>query len=192
MRWRATGHWTYLHELIENRHPDLVLAHPLKTKAVASAPIKTDKIDATTLSHLPRDDSLLATYIPPRSVRDTRETLRYRASLVRLRTQVKKKNKPHAILTKNGLRTPTKDAFGKKPQRFLPTVPGRPCYRGALDGYLHLLKTLTAEIATVPAAIEVQVQRNPQAQLLCTMPGIGPLLRPADPDRDWRRPAVPR
>jgi len=35
----ATGNWMWLYELIEERHPDLVLAHPLKTKAIASARI---------------------------------------------------------------------------------------------------------------------------------------------------------
>jgi transposase len=168
----ATGNWVYLYELIEDRCPDLVLAHPLKTKAIASARIKTDKIDATTLAHLLRANLLPAAYIPPRPVRDTREVLRYRASLVRLRTQVK--NKVHAILAKNGLRTPTKNAFGKKAGRFLATVPTRACYRLALDGYLRLLAALTAELATVTSIIEAQVQQDPQAQLLCTMPGIGP------------------
>jgi transposase len=168
----ATGNWVYLYELIEDRCPDLVLAHPLKTKAIASARIKTDKIDATTLAHLLRADLLPAAYIPPRPVRDTREVLRYRASLVRLRTQVK--NKVHAILTKNGLRTPTKNAFGKKAGQFLAQVPLRPCYRRALDGYLRLLDALATELATVAATIEAQVQQDPQAQLLCTMPGLGP------------------
>ncbi len=142
----ATGNWTYLYELIEDRCPDLVLAHPLKTKAIASARIKTDKIDATTLAHLLRADLLPAAYIPPRPVRDTREVLRYRASLVRLRTQVK--NKVHAILAKNGVRTPTKTAFGKKARRFLAQIPLRPCYRLALDGYLRLLEALAVELAT--------------------------------------------
>jgi transposase len=53
-------------------------------------------------------------------------------------------------------------------------VPLRPCYRLALDGYLRLLAALTTELATVMATIEAQVEHDPQAQLLCTMPGIGP------------------
>lgn len=167
----ATGNWMWLYELIEDRHPDLVLAHPLKTKAIASARIKTDKIDATTLAQLLRGDLVPAAYIPPRAVRDTRETLRYRASLVRLRTQVK--NKITAILSKTGIQTPTKTACGVKSRRFLATVPVRPCYRLGLDGYLRLLETLTAEIRTVTERVEAQVQADPQAQLLCTMPGLG-------------------
>ena len=78
---------------VVTRHPDLVLAHPLKTKAIASARIKTDKIDATTLAQLLRADLVPAAYIPPRDVRDTREVLRYRASLVRLRVQGNKRGK---------------------------------------------------------------------------------------------------
>jgi len=167
----ATGNWMWLYELIEARHPDLVLAHPLKTKAIASARIKTDKIDATMLAHLLRADLVPAAYIPPRAVRDTREVLRYRASLVRLRVQVK--NKIAAILSKNGLTTPTKTAFGVKSRQFLAAVPVRPCYRLALDGYLRQLAHLTEEIREITDTITTQAQDNPQAQLLCTIPGIG-------------------
>lgn len=171
MAVEATGNWMWLYELIEARHPDLVLAHPLKTKAIASARIKTDKIDATTLAHLLRADLVPAAYIPPRAVRDTREILRYRASLVRLRVQVK--NKIAAILSKNGLTTPTKTAFGVKSRQFLATVAVRPCYRLALDGYLRQLAHLTDEITQAAQTIAAQAQADPQAQLLCTMPGIG-------------------
>jgi len=94
----ATGNWMWLYELIEERHPDLVLAHPLKTNAIASARIKPDKIDATTLAQLLRADLVPAAYIPPRDVRDTREVLRYRASLVRLRAQVKRiRSRPSSV-----------------------------------------------------------------------------------------------
>ncbi len=135
----------WLYEQIEERHLDLVLAYPLKVRAIASARIKTDKIDATTLAHLLRTDLLPTAYIPPRAIRDQRELLRYRASLVRLRTQVK--SNLAAILTKTGLRTPTKTAVGVKSRRFLATVPVRACYRLALDGYLRQLAHLTMEEA---------------------------------------------
>lgn len=167
----ATGNWMWLYELIEERHPDLVLAHPLKTKAIASARIKTDKINATTLAHLPRADLVPAAYIPPRAVRDTRELLRYRASLVRLRTQVK--NKIAAIISKTGLQTPTRTACGVKSRRFLATTPVRPCHRLGLDGYLRTLVHLTTEIHQVATVITQQAEADPQAQILQTMPGIG-------------------
>jgi transposase len=167
----ATGNWMWLYEQIEDRQLDLVLAHPLKVRAIASARIKTDKIDATTLAHLLRTDLLPTAYIPPRPIRDQRERLRYRASLVRLRTQVK--NKIAAILTKTGVQTPTKTAFGVKSRRFLATVPVRACYRLALDGYLRQLAHLTTEIRGADQVIADQVTADPQAKLLCTIPGVG-------------------
>lgn len=121
----ATGNWMWLYEQSEDRQRDLVLAHPLKVRAIAGARIKTDKIDAATLAHLLRTNLLPTAYIPPRAIRDQRELFRCRASLLRLRTQVK--NTIAAILTKTGVRTPTKTAFGVKSRRFLATVPVRPC-----------------------------------------------------------------
>jgi transposase len=87
----ATGNWMYLYETIEKHVPEVVLAHPLKTRAIAEARIKTDTLDATTLAELLRLDGIAKAYIPPREVRDIREWLRYRASLVSIRVGIKNK-----------------------------------------------------------------------------------------------------
>ncbi len=39
----ATGNWYYFYELLEGKSPEIHLAHPLKTRAIAEARIKTDK-----------------------------------------------------------------------------------------------------------------------------------------------------
>ena len=69
----ATGNWMYLYETIEKHVPEVVLAHPLKTRAIAEARIKTDTIDATTSGELLRLDGIAKAYIPPREVRDALE-----------------------------------------------------------------------------------------------------------------------
>ncbi|MBS1243359.1 MAG: tnp [Nitrospirae bacterium] len=43
----ATCNWYYFYELLEGKSPEIHLAHPLKTRAIAEARIKTDKIDST-------------------------------------------------------------------------------------------------------------------------------------------------
>lgn len=166
----ATGNWYYFYELIEERHPDLLLAHPLKTKLIASSKIKTDKIDSAILAHLLRIDYLPASYIPPREIRDTREVLRYRASLVVLRVSLK--NKIHAILSKNGLDPKVSDVFGKKGLQYLKTIKVRSCYRQSIDGYLSVMKSLDHMIQEVTQTIEEKVKTSPKAQLLMTLPGI--------------------
>ena len=92
----ATSNWYYIHDLLEGMVDEVMVAHPMRTKAIAAARIKTDKIDATTLAQLLRADLIPQSYIAPPEIRDLRELLRYRASLVRIRTRVK--NKVHAVL----------------------------------------------------------------------------------------------
>src|SRR5215216_3222788 len=52
----ATYGWEGLAELLEDHGYELHLAHPLRTKAIASARVKTDAVDARTLAHLLRAD----------------------------------------------------------------------------------------------------------------------------------------
>ena len=52
----ATYGWEWLAELLEDAGYELHLAHPLRTKAIASARVKTDAVDAMTLAHLLRTD----------------------------------------------------------------------------------------------------------------------------------------
>src|SRR5438445_103397 len=48
--------WPVYYELLEKLGHTVKLASPRKVKAIASAKIKTDTIDATTLAHLLRTD----------------------------------------------------------------------------------------------------------------------------------------
>jgi transposase len=50
----ATYGWEWLAELLEEADYDVHLAHPLRTRAIAAARVKTDAIDAKTLAHLLR------------------------------------------------------------------------------------------------------------------------------------------
>jgi transposase len=162
----------YLYELLEDRPVDLVLAHPLKTKAIASARIKTDKIDATTLAQLLRGKLLPPAYLPPRPIRDLRELLRYRASLVVLRSLLK--NKLQAVLLKHGLTCPWRNVLAKRAQPWWRAVPLRPCYQHAIAGYLAVAATVEAQLATTTQTVAARAAADPQAQLLQTVPGIGP------------------
>jgi transposase len=166
----ATGNWMYLYETIEKYVPDVVLAHPLKTRAIAEARIKTDTIDATTLAELLRLEGIAKAYIPPREVRDVRELLRYRASVVSLRMGLK--NKVHAVLTKNGIECTFSNVLGKKSRQWLKTLSVRDNYRRELDGYIRLAQVSTTLIQEITMRIKELVSTTPQAQLLMTVPGI--------------------
>jgi transposase len=85
----ATRNWTVMFDWLDELVDEVVLAHPLKVKAIAEAKIKTDKIDATILSHLLRADLVPTAHASSRGARQIRLALRERMFYVRLRTMVK-------------------------------------------------------------------------------------------------------
>ena len=76
----------WLVELLEGYGFDLHLVHPSRCKAIASARLKNDKVDAGILPRLLLADLLPEAWIAPPAVRQLRALLRHRVRLVRLRT----------------------------------------------------------------------------------------------------------
>ena len=167
----ASMNWYHLYDLLEALEIPVTLAHPLRTRAIAEAKVKTDKVDSTILAHLLRADLVPAAYIPPREIRELRELLRYRAALVRLQTMVK--NRVHAILLKHGYQCPYTDAFGVQGRTWLATLPLRPVYQQALQGYLQVLDTLRNQIQEASCTIDQEAKATPIVKRLCTLPGVG-------------------
>lgn len=171
----ATGNWVAVYDRVEPYVQEVVLAHPLKVRAIASARIKTDKIDATTLAHLLRSELIPRAYVPPPQVRDWREVVRHRAFLVRLRTRLK--NRVHALLAKRGVPLPlVSDLFGIAGTRWLKTLALPEPYGAMRTRYLAVLDRLTSQITDVEQTIDQTVERTLAAQLLETIPGVGRYL----------------
>jgi len=167
----ATMNWYHLYDLLESLEIPVTLAHPLRTRAIAEAKVKTDKIDSTILAHLLRADLVPAAYIPPRDIRDLRELLRYRAALVKLQTMVK--NRVHSILLKHGYQCPHADAFGVQGRTWLTSLELRAVYQQALQGLLTVLDTLHAQIEEASRTVDQRAKATPIVQKLCTLPGVG-------------------
>ncbi|MDP3063227.1 MAG: IS110 family transposase [Chloroflexota bacterium] len=169
----ATGNWAYIYETLEPWVAQVVLAHPLRVKAIASAKVKTDKVDGDTLADLLRADLIPAAYIPPREIRELRDWLRSRTAVVWMATELK--NRVHSLLEKNGLYSPVTDLFGKQGRTWLEGLELRRVHRDILDRYLILLDALNGDIQQMTAEVGKRARQDPKARLLMTIPGIGPL-----------------
>ena len=90
----------WLVEMLQDYGFDPHLVHPLRCKAIASARLKNDKVDAAILAQLLRADLLPEAWIAPPAVRQLRALLRHRAQLVRLRMLLR--NRIHAVLADHG------------------------------------------------------------------------------------------
>jgi transposase len=111
----ATYGWEWLAELLEGAGYDVHLAHPLRTKAIASARVKTDAVDARTLAYLLRADLLPESYIATREIRDLRELLRHRICLTQIRASLK--CRVHALISRHGVIPPTARCSDRRASR---------------------------------------------------------------------------
>jgi transposase len=166
----ACSVWQNIYELFEEEGFETILAHPLKTKAIASARIKTDAIDAETLANLLRANLIPEAYAPPKHIRELRDIVRQRASLVNLKIQIK--NKIHSILHKNGIKNPFSDLFGKQGMHYLKNIDLGITDRYKLDQYMQILNVLDYHTNKVSKEIEKIAVDDFQAGLLISVPGI--------------------
>lgn len=162
--------WYTYADLLQGLGVDVHLAHPMKVKAIASARIKTDTIDAGVLCDLLRGNLLPEAYFASKDVRSWKELVRFRASLLNLRTQVK--NKVHAILHKHALIHTFSNLFGVSGRRWLSGLNLKEPFATALNEYLSVIDTLTTKIDGVGTMVEKTVTDHPQATLLTSIPGV--------------------
>jgi len=107
----STGNmWMRIHDTLEENGIDTVLANPYKTKIIAEAKIKSDKLDARILSDLLRTDLIYESYVPKQEDRNKRSLVRHRITLSRTKTKLV--NKVHSILDKYDYKTDLTDIFG--------------------------------------------------------------------------------
>ncbi len=161
--------WYCYADFIESLGIDVKIANPMKAKAIAFARIKTDTIDAGVLADLLRANMLPESYHAPADVRAWKEEVRLRMSLVRLRVQVK--NKIHALLWKQGLRSPY-TLFSKKGLLWLDTQIFSKEIMVALAMYRETLALLDRQIKGAEDRMITDNKHREEVKLLITIPGI--------------------
>ena len=167
----ATANWQYFYKCFEDVVEEIQMAHPLKTKAIASAKIKTDRIDSGILAQLGMADLVPQAYIPPQDVRDLREILRHRAFMVALQTRVK--NRIHSYLWKLGINCEYTDLFGKSGLKWLKSLDLREPFNTLIAQDLKILETLREEIKKTTKKIDALAKEDERVKLILPIKGIG-------------------
>ena len=162
--------WTNLYNHLDEKHIHVSLANPLKTKAIASAKIKSDKVDARILAHLLRSNLVAESYVPPKHLREIRALVRHRVGIVKIRTMVK--NEIHALIDKHGLGHEFSDLFGKHGLEWLKNIELPPLDRLILNNHLTHLESLNQQTERVDEEIHNKACEDPDVRLLLSMTGI--------------------
>lgn len=174
----ACWNWGWLYdELGEiDAVEDVVLAHPFKTRLIADAQIKTDRLDARALATLLRGNLVATVHAPTPANRARKHVIRQRLFLVRVRTMIR--NRVHTVIARQRkLERPVfRDLFGKKGLHWLRTLalpaPDDTLLKqdlATLEQLGTVIKALETDIAAVNADDSAAVR-------LQTLPGVGPIL----------------
>lgn len=174
----ASYGWEYFYDEVAELVDEIVLAHPLKTRLIAEARIKTDTIDSETLAHLLRTDLIPEAYAPSAETRDQKNLLRYRSSLVAMKVRIK--NMIHSVLARNHVEDrmfrELSDKFGKKGKACMRSMVLRGNDTEILNQYLDLLQETERKITAAEDRIRKVCKEDEICRLLRSIPGIGDIL----------------
>jgi transposase len=168
----STGNlWIQIHDRLETRGFDVSLSNPYKTRLIAEAKVKTDKVDARTLAQLLRADMIPVCYVPGEETRSRRELLRHRVNLVKNRTAVK--NRIHGLLDRHGLRMPGAYPFSAGNIAWLRGLSLGFMDDAILGSDLGLLEALNDQVERIESKIAALAAEDESTRLLMTMTGVG-------------------
>lgn len=170
----STASWYWIYDLLTGNGFDVVISNPLKTKAIAAAKIKNDKVDSHMLAQLLRSKLIATVYVSSLETRKLKELMKHRTRLVRDVTR--NKNRISMILMKNNIRPAFSDLFGRKGLQFIAEAHLPKYHREQLDTYLLIYNQLKEQVDALTKRIRAIADNNPMAQLLMTIPGIGHII----------------
>ena len=149
----------------------VVVSNPRKTRAIAEAKVKTDKVDARILAQLLAADFLPETWVADDQTRRRRRLVARRVHLVKQRTRLK--NQVHAVLSRNLVPTcPHADLFGGVGRRWLAQQSVPADEQRSVDALLRQLDFHGDELAEVERDIAADAVEDPVIARLMTVPGI--------------------
>jgi len=158
------------HRLLCQHAGQVVVSNPLRTRVIAEAKVKTDKVDAEILAQLLAADFLPPVWVPDAATDQLRHCVSHRQGLVTERTQAK--NRIHAILHRNLIAPEFTDLFGKAGRAFLAKVELPASERRLLEADLRTIEFLNTEIKTADKNLAEALHDDNDIRRLLTIPGF--------------------
>lgn len=168
----TTSNWEWFVDTAALLVKKVLLVHATRAKAIASARIKTDKLDTRGLAWMTKNDLVPEVFIPPPKAREVRDVFRHRSYLMKRRTSFK--NRVHSILKKEGVRHGHSDLFGAGGRAFLSELQISEARGFVLAETLDVIDNLTEKIEQADGYIDQHEDHPaPMVRRLKTTPGFG-------------------
>jgi transposase len=161
--------WRWVTNQLEESGLEVHIAHPMKVRLIAESKQKTDFNDARTLADLLRAGMLPESHRVADEIYELRVVLRERHFLVTERTAVK--NRLHGIATTQGLHLVTGgNPLQKRGKKWIEEGSNE-----TMKELLEVIAELDTHIDFLSKKINGLTKEIPEAKLLMTMPGVGPI-----------------
>ena len=166
----ASGAYRWLYDLL-CPYGTILLAHPLRLRAMIQRRSKTDKLDAQLLANLLRINQIPLAYIPPEPYQQLRDLTRCRARLAHDQACVKIKLR--ALLARQNRQAPYRIQFGVRGIAWFRKQEFGPIENLIRDELLARLEHFGRQVAILDQHIAQLHQVFPQVEALTTIHGVG-------------------
>jgi transposase len=168
----ACGHYPWFERLLAELGMELWFGDAARVRASVVRKQKTDRRDAEHLMDLLIEDRFPKIWVPSLEVRDVRQLLVHRHKQVQARTR--SKNQLQAMALSHGVQKKWK-LWSKAGRAELEQLPLLPYAAERRKRLLEALDGLEAEIVELDRRVEQEARQRPEAVLLMTHPGVGPV-----------------
>jgi transposase len=166
----ATGTYRWLYDLLAPLG-SVLLAHPMRLRAMVQRRSKTDKLDSMLLANLLRINQIPLAYIPPESYQQLRDITRHRARLSRQASSAK--TQLRSLLARHNLVAPYKSVCGVRGCRWIEGQDFGIIDNLVRDELLLRLAHYRRQLMVIDARLEQLRAHVPQVEALLDIRGIG-------------------
>ena len=168
----STGNCQWFVEMAVGLGHEVWIGDAAKIRASEVRQQKHDRRDASLLLQLLVEGRFPRIWTPSSEQKDLRQLLIHRHKLVRLRANVK--NELQHLALNQGMQK-KRHLWSAAGQRALAALALKPWAGRRREDLLKLMETLDEQIAPLDQAVQQAAEQNPQARLLLTQPGVGPI-----------------
>jgi len=168
----ASGHARWFERLLAELNFELWIGDAAAIARKRERKQKTDRQDAQHILQLLMENRFPKIWVPSWENRDLRQLLWHRHRMVQARTRIM--NQLQAVALNEGLRC-KKKLWREKGRKQLEAIGLAPWASRRREDLLQLLDGLNPTIAELTQAIDLEVEKCPEARRLKTHPGVGSL-----------------
>jgi transposase len=166
----ASGTYRWLYDLLRPQGT-ILLAHPLRLRAMIQRRSKTDKLDAQLLANLLRINQIPLAYIPPEPYQQLRDLTRCRVRLAR--NQAEAKIRLRALLARQNRQAPYHVPFGPRGLAWFAQQDFGPIENLVRNELLDRLAHYRRQLTILDECVGRRWRDFPQVEVLTDIHGIG-------------------